>query len=129
MKRLIFAILILTIGFYSAKPAFSAESPSVPELQQQIQNLKAENEALKKENQALRKLAFEKQSPAQATVQPPTASTPAAQKAATTKSTEQKYWITNSSSKRHNSACRYFQNSNGRFCGPNDGIPCKICGG
>jgi hypothetical protein len=43
--------------------------------------------------------------------------------------TEKKFWMTNSSSKRHNSGCRYFENSNGRYCGPHDGIPCKICGG
>jgi len=42
---------------------------------------------------------------------------------------EKKYWMTNSSSKRHNSGCRYFENSKGHYCGPNDGIPCKICGG
>jgi hypothetical protein len=29
---------------------------------------------------------------------------------------------------RHNSRCRYY-NSNGSTCGPNDGVPCKICGG
>jgi len=39
------------------------------------------------------------------------------------------YWITTSSSKRHNKNCRYYKNSKGRFCGPNDGIACKICGG
>ena len=39
------------------------------------------------------------------------------------------HWITNSSSKRHNSRCRYFKNSRGRMCDPNAGIACKICGG
>lgn len=39
------------------------------------------------------------------------------------------YWLTTSSSKRHNSGCRYFRNSKGRECGPNEGIACKICGG
>ena len=29
--------------------------------------------------------------------------------------------------KRHNSGCRYYNSS--YSCGPNDGIPCKICGG
>lgn len=32
-----------------------------------------------------------------------------------------------STGKRHNSNCRYF--GSGSPCGPNDGIPCKICGG
>jgi micrococcal nuclease len=39
------------------------------------------------------------------------------------------FWLTTSSRKRHNSTCRYFQNSDGRPCGPNEGTPCKICGG
>jgi len=43
--------------------------------------------------------------------------------------TEKKFWMTNSSGKRHNSSCRYYHNSKGHPCGPNDGIPCKICGG
>jgi endonuclease YncB( thermonuclease family) len=39
------------------------------------------------------------------------------------------HWLTQSSSKRHNSGCRYFKNSKGRSCGPNDGVACKVCGG
>jgi hypothetical protein len=33
-----------------------------------------------------------------------------------------------SSGKRHNSRCRYFS-SQGRDCGPSDGVACKVCGG
>jgi hypothetical protein len=32
------------------------------------------------------------------------------------------------SGKRHNSRCRYFKSA-GTGCGPNDGEPCKVCGG
>jgi len=32
-----------------------------------------------------------------------------------------------STGKRHNSNCRYF--GSGSPCGPNDGVPCKVCGG
>lgn len=39
------------------------------------------------------------------------------------------HWMTTSSGKRHNSGCRYYQNSKGRPCGPDEGTPCKICGG
>jgi hypothetical protein len=39
------------------------------------------------------------------------------------------YWITDSSSKQHNSGCRYYRNSKGHPCGPHDGTACKICGG
>lgn len=46
-------------------------------------------------------------------------------------STEQEggYWITTSSGIRHNSGCRYYRNSKGRPCGPNEGRACRICGG
>ncbi len=39
------------------------------------------------------------------------------------------HWITNSSGVRHNSSCRYYENSKGRKCGPDAGRACKICGG
>ena len=39
------------------------------------------------------------------------------------------HWITTSSGIRHNSNCRWFENSNGRLCGPNEGRACKRCGG
>lgn len=38
------------------------------------------------------------------------------------------YWISNTG-KRHNSRCRYYQNSQGRKGGANEGVGCKICGG
>lgn len=41
----------------------------------------------------------------------------------------QGYWLTASSNKRHNSGCRYYQKSNGKICGKNEGVACKICGG
>lgn len=40
------------------------------------------------------------------------------------------YWLNTASNVRHNSSCRYFQNTKkGRACGPNDGRACGICGG
>ena len=39
------------------------------------------------------------------------------------------HWITSSSNKRHNSACRYFKTSTGRLGKKTEGIACKICGG
>lgn len=39
------------------------------------------------------------------------------------------HWLTTSSRKRHNERCRYYKTGNGRPCGPDEGIPCKICGG
>jgi endonuclease YncB( thermonuclease family) len=40
------------------------------------------------------------------------------------------YWLNTSSNSRHNSTCRYFQNtSKGRTCEKNEGKACGICGG
>jgi hypothetical protein len=39
------------------------------------------------------------------------------------------HWLTTSSHKRHNSSCKYYKSSKGRPCGPNEGTPCKACGG
>lgn len=39
------------------------------------------------------------------------------------------YWITNSSNKRHNSSCHWYNNSKGHFGSKTEGVPCKICGG
>jgi len=40
------------------------------------------------------------------------------------------YWLNTSSNTRHNSGCRYYQNTKrGRACAPNEGKACGICGG
>ena len=39
------------------------------------------------------------------------------------------HWITTSSGVRHNSSCRYFNNSKGRMCLATAGRACKRCGG
>ena len=44
-------------------------------------------------------------------------------------SSVQSHWMTTSSNKRHNSSCRYYKKTNGRPCGHNEGLPCKLCGG
>jgi hypothetical protein len=44
-------------------------------------------------------------------------------------SAEQTHWLTLSSGVRHNSTCRWFKNSKGRMCGPDEGRACKVCGG
>lgn len=41
-----------------------------------------------------------------------------------------RYWLNTSSGVRHNSSCKHFGNTKaGRFCGPDDGKGCGICGG
>ncbi|NQZ55867.1 MAG: DNA/RNA non-specific endonuclease [Lentisphaeraceae bacterium] len=39
------------------------------------------------------------------------------------------YWISSSSGKRHNSRCRWFQNSKGHRGPKSKGMACKVCGG
>ena len=39
------------------------------------------------------------------------------------------FWITSSSHKRHNSSCRWFENSKGHLGSKAEGVACKICGG
>ena len=60
---------------------------------------------------------------------PPPDKTPEAKGQAKEQQTEKKYWLTAKSGKRHNESCRYYKSSKGHPCGPNDGTPCKICGG
>ena len=43
-------------------------------------------------------------------------------------STGGKYWIS-STNKRHNSSCRYYQQSKGKLGNKDEGVACKICGG
>ena len=43
---------------------------------------------------------------------------------------EEQYWLNTSSGVRHNQSCEHFQKTKtGRFCGPDEGKPCGICGG
>ena len=119
-------------------------SSQINEIRQQLEKLKSENAALKQENQVLRKLVFERQNaPQPPPVSSPTASsvstplpstppsTPSAARVVPTKpsSGAVEYWITTSSSKRHNSGCKYFQTSRGRPGAATEGTACKICGG
>lgn len=93
-------------------------------LEQEVLKLKEEVGQLKIEIQELRRLLATQPHPA-------TYSEPPAQSTGTKEvnATDTGYWCTKSSNKRHNPSCRYYKTSNGRPCGPNDGIPCKLCGG
>src|SRR5664280_931320 len=100
-------------------------SSDVATLQKEVEKLKAENEALRRENQTLhRALAAKTQQLSNSVTTFPKVS-------ATLAPTQQQggYWLTISSGVRHNSSCRYYMNSKGRQCGPNEGRACKICGG
>jgi hypothetical protein len=103
--------------------------------------LRADNETLKEENQRLQReievLKAAMNSAPMNEIPPSTPSSPQSLQSprathaltAAPNSAPQKYWLTISTNKRHNSSCRYFEKSTGRYCGPNEGTPCKICGG
>ena len=42
---------------------------------------------------------------------------------------EERYWVTKSTSKTHNSSCRYYENSRGYYSSAGTGNNCRICGG
>ena len=122
---LFLAIAICLLQFTACLQAQSASSTDTQAL---IQQLKAENEALKLELQTLRRLLANSPTHSSGLAAPQSNSNHiASTSAGATQSAG--YWITLSSRKRHNSSCRYYQNSNGRPCSPEEGIPCKICGG
>ena len=145
MKQIIFSILIInSILFNNLAYAADVETNSIVEIRQQLEKLKSENAALKQENQVLRKLVFERQSapqpqpvssPTPSSIStplppaPPSTPSPAGVVPTKPSSGAVEYWITTSSSKRHNSGCKYFQTSRGRPGAATEGTACKICGG
>lgn len=42
---------------------------------------------------------------------------------------EERYWVTKSTRKTHNSSCRYYENSRGYYSSSGSGNNCRICGG
>lgn len=105
-------------------------SPSAPA---QAPSAADEAAKLRAENQRLRQLLIERQNQVPAPTTPKPATLPATASAPTAPVAAQPapldHWLTLSSNKRHNSRCRYYQNSKGRACTAEEGIPCKICGG
>jgi hypothetical protein len=113
---LVTAVLLMSVACGQSAPS----SGSIEVLTKQVEQLRAEN-------QRLRSLLAEGVTPqgAQTAIAPSSATMlqrNADQQGLT-------HWLTLSSSKRHNSGCRYYRNSRGRPCGADEGIPCKICGG
>ena len=120
----------------------------IAKLQQDMETLRAENAALQRENDSLRRMLATRNAdkPANASrtnsvrqsgsPRPASSATgsrtnavldnlqrPGAPNASTA------YWLSTWSGLRHNSGCRYYRNSTGKPCGPNDGKACKTCGG
>jgi hypothetical protein len=115
---------------FSQSPYCQQQSESfgggdVMQLREEVLKLRGEVVQLKAEVQQLRKLlATPSPSPSYSNPTPQSQTSPSTEQGEDTG-----YWCTKSSNKRHNPSCRYYKTSNGRPCGPNDGIPCKLCGG
>ncbi len=93
----------------------------------EIRALRAENEALRRENQMLRRELISKNGALPDSMMPEkgVASEPEFEPAGE----DTGYWISAKSKVRHNRRCRNYRKVKGRPCGPNDGRPCKSCGG
>lgn len=95
---------------------------------QMIAALRAENDALRRENQQLRRELVAKNAGAPGTALPVFAHDEGT-KPVEPNAPDTGFWISSKSHIRHNSKCRNYRKVKGAPCGPNDGKPCKSCGG
>ena len=89
--------------------------------------LKAENEALRRENQMLRRELISKNGALPDSLMPEKGV--AKDEGLEPVDKETGYWISAKTKVRHNKRCRNYRRVKGHPCGPNDGRPCKSCGG
>ena len=92
-----------------------------------IAELEATVESLRKDNAALRQQLQAATAARTAPAPAPTLPVRAISSTASAPAQSGLSYTISSTGKRHNSRCRYY--GTGRPAGPNEGIPCKICGG
>lgn len=130
--RLLCAILSLLVA---VSPCAVAQIPKEPakteDSASELLRLRTENQKLREENQRLRQLlTTTPATPAPAKESGAThkpANAPETAKPADAQGLT--HWITTSSGKRHNSACRYFKTTQGRMGRADEGVACRVCGG
>ena len=117
-------MLLPVHGYTQSSKNYDSDHEKVISLESEVSQLRTEVSQLKTEIQQLRRLLATQP-------QAKTYSTPRANSynVGHEDAVDTGYWCTKSSNKRHNPSCRYYKTSNGHPCGPNDGIPCKLCGG
>ena len=105
------------------------DTTSREEMVAEINKLRLENRQLRSENQQLRRLLVDRE---KAPVDAPATDASTARQDLEELEPEEivlELWLTGTSGKRHNNRCRYYRTTAGRSCGPDEGTPCKICGG
>lgn len=132
MMNPLFLRVICLASFALITLSPSATPQAAAPVAEDAAKLKADNDKLRAENQRLRQMfTLERSAPATAPIAPArTPPTPAATGAPTAAETSSlTHWMTSSSSKRHNSGCRWFATTKGRKCSATEGTACLKCGG
>jgi hypothetical protein len=122
LKTVTAGALVCIVTFTSSLVAQTSKLSA----EEELAAVRKEVQALREENQTLRRL-LATLSPASVPITPSTA-TVSQPVAPATAAAETGFWMS-STGKRHNSKCRFYKNTQGYPCGPNDGIACKLCGG
>ena len=105
----------------------SAAAPEVTAGIEAHAALRAENEALRRENQMLRRELISKNGALPDALMPEKGV--ARDEGLEPADKETGYWLSSKTKVRHNKRCRNYRRVKGMPCGPNDGRPCKACGG